>query len=210
MITLHLLRHGETIWHVENRYAGSSDIPLTDLGLVQARALTQWARGAGLAAVVTSDLSRAVITGRELAADTGIPPRVDPRFREVDFGQGEGLTRAEMHERFPDELAAFLEQPATQPLPDGESGEAALARCLAGLVDLMQAVPDGSSVAVVGHGTVIRLLLCHALGLASNDYRRRFPSIGNATVSTLLLPRAGTPAELAGSGGLLRFDCPVP
>ena len=209
MITLHLLRHGETIWHRDNRYAGSSDIPLTDLGLAQARTLAGWGRQTNIVAVVTSDLARAVMTGQELASGAGVRPRIDARLREVDFGRGEGLTRAEMGEQFPDELAAFLERPATQPLPGGESGEKALRRARAAVVDLVQAVPDESEVAIVGHGTVIRLLLCDALGIALNDYRRRFPSIGNAAVSTLLLPRAATPDELTGAGGLLRFDCPV-
>lgn len=209
MITVHLFRHGETIWHRDNRYAGSSDIPLTERGVAQARALGGWARQVDLAAVVTSDLARAVVTGRELAVGAGVEPRIEPRFREVDFGRGEGLTRAEMNEQFPDELAAFLERPATQPLPGGESGEKALQRALAAVVDLIQAVPDGSEVAVVGHGTVIRLLLCDVLEIPLDDYRRRFPSIGNATVSTLVLPRVAVPAELTAAGGLLRFDCPV-
>ena len=209
MITLHLLRHGETIWHRDNRYAGWSDIPLTDLGLEQARALAGWGRRSSIAAVVTSDLARAVVTGQELASGAGVHPRTDARLREVGFGRGEGLTRGEMREQFPDELAAFLERPATRSLPEGESGEQALQRARGAVIDLLQAVPDESEVAVVGHGTVIRLLLCDALGIALDDYRRRFPSIGNATLSTLSLPRAAAPAQLTGAGSLLRFDCPV-
>ena len=112
-----LIRHGETIWHEGHRYAGASDVPLTDRGRDQARALTAWGERTDLAAIVTSDLSRAELTAQELAKGAGVTPRVDARLREVDFGRGEGLTRGEMHARFPDALQAFLDRPAENPLP---------------------------------------------------------------------------------------------
>lgn len=208
MITLHLVRHGETIWHEGNRYAGSTDVPLTERGLDQARTLLPWGRDAGLSAVVTSDLSRAVVTGEQLAAGAGLAPRIDPRVREVDFGRGEGLLRAEMQALFPAELAAFTEHPATHPLPDAESGEAASRRALAAVVDLAQAVEDRSAVAIVAHTTIIRLLLCSFLGLPLDDYRRRFPALDNATITTVLIPRAATSEQLLEAGALLRYNCP--
>jgi broad specificity phosphatase PhoE len=59
MTELVLVRHGETVWHAENRYAGRSDVPLTPRGQEQAGALARWATGAGLDAVLTSPLCRA-------------------------------------------------------------------------------------------------------------------------------------------------------
>ncbi len=206
MITLHLLRHGETIWHEGHRYAGASDVPLTERGRQQARALEAWGRSTPLAAIVSSDLSRAVMTARPLAEAAGLTPRIDARVREVDFGQGEGLTRDEMHERFPRELAAFTAHPAKHPLPGGEVGEVALQRALAGIVDLLQSVPEDSQVAVVSHGTVIRLLLCWMLGLPLDDYRERFPSVGNTALTTVEVPRAATPDDLKATGALLCYN----
>ena len=209
MIELHLLRHGETVWHHDNRYAGASDVPLSERGFDQARALAAWGERSELAAVVSSDLSRAVITAAELARGAGVDPRIDARLREVDFGRGEGLTRAEMNARFPDDLAAFLAHPATHPLPGGEVGEAAMTRALPGIVDLLQSVPDHAHVAAVSHGTVIRLLLCWMLGLPPNDYRRRFPSVGNTAVTTVRVPRAAVPGDLKDAGALLRYNSPA-
>ena len=70
MTRLVLVRHGETIWHAENRYAGSSDIPLSPRGLEQAEQLAKWASRADLAAIWISPLRRA----RETAGPSELPP----------------------------------------------------------------------------------------------------------------------------------------
>lgn len=93
--TLFLTRHGETVWHEENRYTGVSDIALTPRGLEQAEALGAWAAGAGLDAIVTSPLSRARRTAEPAARATGIAPVVEPDLLEVDFGVAEGRTLGE-------------------------------------------------------------------------------------------------------------------
>lgn len=209
MITVHLLRHGETIWHRDNRYAGRSDIPLNDRGKAQAAAVQPWARAARLTAVASSDLERAVVTAATVAHGAGIPACIDDRLREVDFGRGEGLTRAQMRERFPVELDSFLRAPATHPLPGGEPGEKAVTRALDALADTISGVPDDARLAVVAHTTIIRLILCRTLGLPLDDYRRRFPSLGNVTVTTLRLPYLADGAGLTGAGALERYNCPV-
>lgn len=196
--TVHLARHGETVWHAENRYAGVSDVALTERGVEQARALGRWAARAGLREVVSSDLARADRTAAAVAAAAGVPHRVDPALRESDFGAGEGLTRAEMSERFPEELAAFLRTPASTPLPGGEPGSAAAARFVEALARLTE-----DPVLVVAHTTVMRLALCRLLGLPLDDYRRRFPRLGNATVSTVEL------GEDPGRAALIRFNADV-
>ena len=206
MITLHLLRHGETVWHAENRYAGVSDVPLTDRGRAQAAALGPWSVTADLALVASSDLSRALETAAPIAAQ-GVRHIVDPGLREVDFGDGEGRTRTEMEALFPAALAAFVASPGSVPLPGGEGGDVAADRGLTALARLGSG-RDGQTIAVVAHSTLIRLVLCRLLGLPTGDYRRRFPVMGNATVTTVRIPEAA-PADLAGSGALLRFNAPL-
>jgi broad specificity phosphatase PhoE len=206
MITLHLLRHGETVWHAENRYAGVSDVPLTDLGRAQAAALAPWAGRAGLALVASSDLSRALETAAPIAA-LGVPHVVDRALREVDFGAGDGRTRDEMAALFPEALDAFHAAPASSPLPGGENGDAAADRALTSIARL--AGPhDGGTIAVVAHSTLIRLVLCRLLGLPTDDYRRRFPVMGNATVTSVRVP-AGPASALVGAAALLRFNAGV-
>ena len=159
MITLHLVRHGETVWHAENRYAGVSDVALTDRGKQQADSLAPWAAAASIDALATSDLSRATETGAVVARAAGITAIVDPDLREVSFGEAEGVTRTEMKELFPAALAAFLSAPASSPLPGGESGAHAAERGLDAVVRLMQSHEEGATIAVIAHTTLIRLML---------------------------------------------------
>lgn len=207
MTTIHFVRHGETVWHHENRYAGISDIALTDLGHRQAVTLAAWAATAGVDRVLCSDLSRAVQTAERSAEAVGVPLAVDARLREVDFGRAEGMTGSEMVTAFPSERQRFLLAPASSPLPGGESGAAAVERAGTVLVEL---AASGDVVLIVAHTTLGRLLLCHLLGLPLNEYRRVFPSVGNGTVTTFEVPSDVTDvAGLRGRAALLRFNAPV-
>ncbi|MFI7443526.1 histidine phosphatase family protein [Nonomuraea indica] len=200
MTRLVLARHGETVWHAENRYAGLSDIELTPAGHAQARQLAVWAASAGLSAVWASTLSRAQITAAAAAKAADVPLRVDERLRELDFGQGDGLTAAEMRERFPEARAAFEADPAAHPLPGGEDPYEAAARFTAALDDIRDAHP-GERVLVVAHTTAIRLALCRLIGVPLGSYRRLFPRLDNCALTELRL-RDG---EVA----VLQFNSPM-
>lgn len=194
-----LVRHGETVWHAENRYAGSSDVALTPRGEEQARTLAAWARTAGLVAVWSSPLSRARRTAQGCAAVADLPLDVDARLRELDFGEGEGLTSSEMTEKFPEARAAFLTDPVAHHLPGGEDPVAAAQRFTDCLQDITGKHPDGR-VLVVAHTTMIRLALCRLLGLPLPEYRRLFPSVRNCALTELRLR--------TGRAALLQFNTP--
>jgi len=156
-----LLRHGQTPMSVQKRYAGLSDVPLTEVGVQQAAAAGKRLASAGLTAIVTSPLARAVRTAEEVAAATGAPVEADEGFRETDFGAWDGLTFAEVRERWPAELTAWLADPAVAP-PGGESltdvsarVDSALRRVLAGY--------EGRTVLIVSHVTPIKTLVAAAL-----------------------------------------------
>ncbi|WP_141585916.1 histidine phosphatase family protein [Actinomadura sp. WMMA1423] len=200
MTRLILVRHGETEWHAENRYAGVSDVALTPRGLDQARALAAWAAAARPDAVWCSDLSRSRLTAAPSAAAVGARLHVDRRLRELDFGHGEGLTRAEMERKFPEELRAFLADPVAGHLPGGEDPAAAAHRFTACLDDIARQ-HDGGRVLVVAHSTAIRLALCRLLGIPLKDYRRRFPSLGNCALTEIRLR--------GGEAALLEFNTPL-
>lgn len=184
MATIFLARHGETIWHSENRYTGSSDIALTRRGLEQAEALGRWAAGANLTRLASSGLSRAVKTAEAAQRHTGLELLQVPNLREVDFGRGEGLTTAEMSEAFPESLEAFLKAPARTPLPQGEPGASALQRVIA-VLEQLAAADDAARVLVVMHSTVMRLVICHVLGVDIDNYRSIFTHVGNCAVTEL-------------------------
>jgi broad specificity phosphatase PhoE len=200
MTDIALVRHGESVWHAENRYAGVSDIELTPRGYDQAGQLASWAGRAGLAAVWASTLSRARLTAAASAKAAGVELRVDERLRELDFGQGEGLTAAEMRELFPEARAAFEADPAASPLPGGEDPKLAADRFTECLRDIAAAHPDGR-VMVVAHTTVIRIALCRLMGVPLSEYRRLFPRLDNCAI-TEIRPRDGQVA-------ILRYNSPI-
>ncbi|TCP57116.1 putative phosphoglycerate mutase [Tamaricihabitans halophyticus] len=189
---LELARHGETVWHAENRYAGSSDVALTERGRSQAEQLGRWAAGQPITQVLCSPLSRAARTAEPAALSLGLPLRTDARLVEVDFGDAEGITRAEMAERFPDELSDWLAAPAARALPGGERGVAALDRVWPLITEL--AARPGTTL-VVAHGTLLRLVLCRLFDLPLDAYRRLFPSLRNTALTTVEF-RAEGPALL--------------
>lgn len=184
MTTFFLSRHGETEWHAENRYAGRTDVALTARGLTQADDLARWAGSAGLTSVWSSTLSRAEITARKSAEAAGLPLSTDPRFCEVDFGDGEGLTSADMQQRFPAALEAFHRDPVTYHLPGGEDPVRAGARFIGAMDEIASSSPD-ARVLVVAHSTVLRLVLCTHLGIDVSRYRQVFPMVKNCSITEL-------------------------
>ena len=126
MTRLFLVRHGQTVWHVDNRYAGRTDVALSPRGREQAEQLAAWGKTAGLDGIWCSPLSRARETAAPVAVATGLDLQVDARLCELDFGRGEGLTAADMGEAFPEALAAFQADPVAHHLPGGEDPRAAI------------------------------------------------------------------------------------
>ena len=156
-----LLRHGQTPMSVQKRYVGRSDVPLTDLGVQQAAAAAKRLASASLDVIVTSPLLRAVQTAEEVAAATGATVVTDDGFREADFGAWEGLTFAEVQERWPAEMAAWLADPEVAP-PGGESLAGVNERVTAALRRVL-AARERQTVLVVSHVTPIKTLVAAAL-----------------------------------------------
>jgi len=159
-----LLRHGQTPMSVQKRYAGLSpktDAPLTDTGVRQAVAAAKRLASAGIDAIVASPLQRTVRTAEEVAAVTGVPVLTDEGFRETDFGAWEGLTFAEVRERWPSELTTWLADPSVAP-PGGESFDQVSERVTAALHRIL-AERAHQTVLIVSHVTPIKTLVAAAL-----------------------------------------------
>jgi ribonuclease H / adenosylcobalamin/alpha-ribazole phosphatase len=156
-----LLRHGQTPMSVQKRYSGRSDVPLTDVGVRQAAAAAKRLASAGLDVIVTSPLRRAAATAQEVAAATGAPVVTDEGFRETDFGAWEGLTFAEVRERWPAEITTWLADPEVAP-PGGESFTDVSARVTAARSRVL-AGREGQTVLIVSHVTPIKTLVAAAL-----------------------------------------------
>ncbi|MGI8333098.1 bifunctional RNase H/acid phosphatase [Actinomadura scrupuli] len=156
-----LLRHGQTPLSDEKRFAGTGDIPLTETGLLQAKAAARALGDRGIDVIVSSPLRRCRDTAAEVAAATGTEIRIEDGFRETDFGDWEGHTFAEVRERWPAEMDAWLADPAVAP-PGGESFADTARRVRTGLDKLMVRYRH-QTVLVVSHVTPIKMLVRHAL-----------------------------------------------
>ncbi|WP_436925197.1 histidine phosphatase family protein [Halosimplex amylolyticum] len=163
--TVLLVRHGETTWNRDGRIQGWADSSLTDRGREQARALgSHLAAEYDLDRLVASDLQRTRETAALLdEAGVGPDPAFERAWRERDFGDWQGLTRAAIAERHPeyDPDGSLL---AVASVPGGESLDAFEERVLDGWDRLVGEVADGGTVAVVTHGGPIRAVLAAVSG----------------------------------------------
>lgn len=184
-----LVRHGRTAWHAENRYAGITDVPLTDEGARQARELAAWTvRRGGVDALACSPLSRARLTARPVAEALGLEPEVSEGLRELDFGWGEGRTTAEMAAEDPEALRAFREDAELGAFPGAEPVRDVAARVCGALRELAGGHPD-RTVLVVAHNSALRIGLCALLGIPLGRYRLVLPRLDNAAVTELELDK---------------------
>jgi probable phosphoglycerate mutase len=197
--TLLLARHGQTVWHAENRYAGISDVALTDTGRAQAEALGHWAATHPVDAIWTSPLSRAVLTAAPACQALGLTPHTEPALRECDFGVMEGRTLAEFEAEDPGAAEAFRADPVAHAFPESEDPRTAAERGTAAL-HRIAAAHSGERVLVVAHNTLLRLVLCQLLSIPLGEYRRVFPRLRNAAVSEIRLAQ--------GESALLSFNLP--
>ncbi|HVX46278.1 MAG TPA: histidine phosphatase family protein [Mycobacteriales bacterium] len=161
-------RHGQTIWNLEHRFQGRTDIPLDETGRTQAKTAARLLAGMRPDAIVSSDLMRARDTAGELAAITGLPVATDPRLQERSGGEWEGLTGEEIRSRYPAEWAIWE--------PVGGEAETDLGeRVAAAVTDALSTLPDEQTLVVASHGGAIRAGLAVLLGLPPAVWGRLGP-----------------------------------
>ena len=165
-----LVRHGATELSAEDRFAGASDVALSEIGRNQARRLAARLAHEPVTAVYASPLGRTVETARILAEPHGL--EVVPRdgLREISHGRWERMTRAEVEQRYPAEYAHWEKDPYTFAPQGGETGLVVTARALPALLEIVNAYPD-RQILVVSHKATIRLLLSSVLGFDPRTYR---------------------------------------
>lgn len=165
-----LVRHGATVLTAEDRFAGATNVQLSDEGRGQAQRLAARLSDERITAVYASPMDRTMETASILAAPHHL--KIHPRdgLREISHGRWEQLTRAEVEAKFPEEAAAWEEDPFTFAPDGGESGLEVTARSLPVLMDIVRSHPDGN-VLIVSHKATIRLLLSSLLGFDPRRYR---------------------------------------
>ncbi len=176
-----LWRHGQTIWNVERRFQGQTDIPLDDTGEAQAEYAARRLATLRPDAIFSSDLTRAASTAAPLARLTGLAVTLDKDLRERSGGSWEGLTDTEIATRYPVERATWNP-------PDGESTTAVADRVAAALRRIAGSTADGGLAVVVSHGAALRLGMSRILGLTEEIFGVLGP-LSNCAWSVLGLRR---------------------
>lgn len=162
-MTIHLVRHGETAWNRERRLQGWTDIPLNDAGIFQARAAGKLLAGRRIAAVLSSDLSRARQTAELIAASVGVEVTIDQALRERNYGSAEGQLAVDLERRYQGRLADCWADPDFA-FAGGESRRGAYVRLKSFLDRVLGAPPDGELV-IVSHGGALRVARGYLAGV---------------------------------------------
>jgi len=151
-----VVRHGETAWNAEGRVQGQLDVPLSEVGVSQARAVAAALRGEKFSAIYSSDLQRVTQTAEPAARRLGLPVHLDPRLRERHYGMFQTLTYAEVKIKHPEDYARFKAKDPDYDFRTGESLRAFSARSIECLADLATRHP-GESILVFTHGGVLEM-----------------------------------------------------
>jgi probable phosphoglycerate mutase len=182
------IRHGQTAWNADGRIQGHQDIGLDDTGLWQAERLAEALRDEELHALYSSDLLRARQTAQPLQVISAEPMHLDTGLRERSFGSLEGLTFAQIEQRWPQDAVRWRQRDADFAPGGGETLKAFHARCVA-TVGRLASAHVGQTIALVAHGGVLDMLYRAAarLDLAAP----RTWELGNASVNRLLYSPGG-------------------
>ena len=178
--TLYLIRHGETEGAEIRRYKGTLDVPLSEKGMKQVERVSEHilklmstiqkeedalpVSERNLAAVYSSDLSRALKSAEIIARPHSLRPIAVPSLRERNFGLWEGMSFEEIKEKYHEEFKAWAGNPLEFSPVNGESTLEVRDRVMDAFEKIIQAHP-GERVAIVAHGGVNRIILCHILGI---------------------------------------------
>jgi 2,3-bisphosphoglycerate-dependent phosphoglycerate mutase len=183
------VRHGETAWNVEARLQGQLDIPLNERGLEQARRTAHWLAEERPDVVVSSDLARAQATAQAIASFNRVPLELEPGLRERSFGGFQGMTHAEVAERWPELSARWKSRdPEFAPGGDGESLTAFYERCIAATLRIAER-HAGRTVVLVAHGGVMDCLYRAATRVPLDA--PRIWQLDNAAINRLLHTSSG-------------------
>lgn len=169
---VYLVRHGATTLSAEDRFAGETDVELSDSGRAQIHHLADRLALEPLSTVYASPMRRTLESAEILARPHGLPVVPVPELREISHGRWEAKTRREVEALWPEEYARWESDPYSFAPVGGETGLAVTARALPAFSSLV-AGQAGRSFLVVSHKATIRLLVSALIGFDPRFYRDR-------------------------------------
>ncbi|WP_090044827.1 histidine phosphatase family protein [Limnohabitans sp. 2KL-27] len=197
------IRHGETAWNVDTRLQGHLDIPLNDVGLIQAQHLAQaLAQGETIDAIYASDLSRAQNTAEAIAQRVGQTVSTHAGLRERHFGAFQGRTFAEIEVELPEHAWHWRKRTPDWTPPEGGESLLDLRERIVNTVDELAARHPGQHIVMVAHGGVLDILYRAATRLDLQAARTW--DLTNTAVNRLLWTPQGL--SLVGWGDTTHLD----
>jgi glucosyl-3-phosphoglycerate phosphatase len=160
-----VVRHGETLDNAAGIWQGLKDSELSPVGLAQADKAAPVVAAYQPELIVASDLARARVTAERLGEAAGMAVRLDPRLREIDVGEWQGVTTAQVRNRDPELLAAMGRGEDVRRGHTGETVGALAARVRAALDDVIAELSPGRVAVVVCHGVAARAGVASLVGL---------------------------------------------
>jgi probable phosphoglycerate mutase len=172
MLELYFIRHGQTDYSKEDRFSGSIDPPLNEIGLKMAEAFGAAYGDRGWTAIYSSPMLRTRQTADPLTRRTGLVPVLDDGLREISYGEWETLRHEDAQARWPEVYAYWAADTASRSPPGGETAFQVAARAALTVERIKREVPVGR-VLVVSHKATIRIVTCALLGLDVRLFRER-------------------------------------
>jgi probable phosphoglycerate mutase len=170
MLTLHLVRHGDTKQAAEGIFCGDLDPPLTASGIAQAERLAQAVKKLGIGAMYCSPKTRTQMTAEPIARACNLTPVIADGLREIAYGRWEGRFEADVQRDDAAAFAAWRTDPAMVSPPGGEGAFAIAARALPVILRAREEHPTGT-VLLVSHKATVRVIVCALLGVPLGRYR---------------------------------------
>ena len=169
---IYMVRHGATKLSSEDRFAGAVDVELSDEGKFQAERLAERLADDSIKAVYCSPMTRTIQTATILASPHNLALIQKEGLREINHGHWEGMRRADVEAQFPEEYAAWEEDPLTFAPQGGEAGVNVIARALPVIREIVLE-HRGQNVLIVSHKATLRLIISSLLGFDARGYRDR-------------------------------------
>ena len=162
MTKIWLIRHGQPAEEARQRCYGSLDVGLAEIGRAQMEQVADYLKSESFSAIYTSPRTRAIESARILATVANCPVEIESDFREIEFGDFEGLTYDEIASRYPDLYRQWMHTPTEVKFPNGESFTQMRLRVLGSFHEILSKW-SGQTIAIVSHGGVNRILLAWVL-----------------------------------------------
>ena len=166
MKTLYIVRHGETEWNKIGRYQGITNVPLNENGIAQAKACGNALKDVHFDRILSSDLSRALVTAETIRGNRQLEIKTDERLREINFGDWEKLLFTEIEERWPGLIDQMYRRPDIVKVPNGESFQEVQDRAWSAVSDFLNENNEDETILITCHGGTIRTILCKLLDIS--------------------------------------------